>query len=67
MTHKPCRTLAVVPAKAGTHCHACELLCDAGAAIPLITERGGYGSRPSPGRRAEGAVCSTLSGVTARR
>ena len=50
-SHRARTVLIVVLAKARTHYPKCPLLRDAGAAIPFITERGGYGSWLSPGRR----------------
>src|SRR5678815_1638719 len=44
---------SVVPAKAGTHYHECELLRDAGATTHSHKKTCGYGSRPSPGRQLE--------------
>ncbi len=49
---------AVVLAKARTHYPKSQLLRDARAAIPLITEGGGYGSWLSPGRRTMSPACN---------
>ncbi|WP_194460365.1 hypothetical protein [Bradyrhizobium sp. CCBAU 53421] len=51
MPHSSRNTLGVVLAKARTHYPKLQLLRDPGAAIPFITEFGGYGSWLSPGRQ----------------
>ncbi|SDD25552.1 hypothetical protein SAMN05216337_100977 [Bradyrhizobium brasilense] len=53
----------VVLAKARTHYPKSQTLCDVGAAIPFITECGGYGSWLSPGRQW---WMAQASGVTER-
>src|SRR5678815_259252 len=50
--HLESRTIhIVVPAKAGTHHHQCELPCDPGAAAHSTTQPCDYGSWLSPGRQ----------------
>ena len=51
MTRRSRNKFDVVLAKARTHYPKSQSLREAGAAIPFITERGGYGSWLSPGRR----------------
>jgi hypothetical protein len=48
-TRRSRNKIDVVLAKARTHYPKSQSLRDAGAAIPFITERGGYGSWLSPG------------------